>query len=43
MRVDIDMATIAVQSTSGSGPTTLSLKAHDVYENGVVHLSYGPA
>ena len=27
----------------GEGPTTLSLLAHDVYDNGVVHLSYGPA
>jgi len=26
----------------GEGPTTLSLQAHDVYDNGVVHLSYGP-
>jgi dihydrofolate reductase len=24
------------------GPTTLSLLDHDVYDNGVVHLSYGP-
>ncbi|MGW5381888.1 dihydrofolate reductase family protein [Nocardia sp. NPDC003963] len=27
----------------GSGTTTLTLKAHDVYANGVVHLDYGPA
>ncbi len=26
----------------GEGPTTLALLAHDVYANGVVHLSYGP-
>jgi dihydrofolate reductase len=25
------------------GPTKLALLAHDVYANGVVHLSYGPA
>ena len=24
-------------------PTTLALRAHDTYENGVVHLAYGPA
>ena len=27
----------------GDGPTKLALKAHDAYENGVVHLAYGPA
>jgi dihydrofolate reductase len=27
----------------GSGPTRLALKAHDAYDNGVVHLAYGPA
>jgi len=27
----------------GEGPTSLALLAHDVYDNGVVHLSYGPA
>ncbi len=27
----------------GEGPTRLALKAQDVYDNGVVHLSYGPA
>ena len=27
----------------GEGPTKLALLAHDVYDNGVVHLSYGPA
>jgi len=26
-----------------AGPTKLALKAHDAYENGVVHLAYGPA
>ena len=26
----------------GEGPTKLALLAHDVYDNGVVHLSYGP-
>jgi dihydrofolate reductase len=25
------------------GPTKLALVAHDVYDNGVVHLAYGPA
>ena len=29
--------------TEGSGPTKLALLASDVYANGVVHLSYGPA
>ena len=29
--------------TEGSGPTRLALLASDVYANGVVHLSYGPA
>ena len=27
----------------GEGPTKLRLVAHDVYDNGVVHLAYGPA
>jgi dihydrofolate reductase len=27
----------------GTGPTRLALKAQDVYDNGVVHLAYGPA
>ena len=27
----------------GTDSTTLTLKAHDVYDNGVVHLCYGPA
>jgi dihydrofolate reductase len=27
----------------GEGPTRLRLMAHDVYDNGVVHLAYGPA
>ncbi|MBF6347761.1 MULTISPECIES: dihydrofolate reductase family protein [Nocardia] len=27
----------------GAGTTTLELRAHDVYANGVVHLDYGPA
>jgi dihydrofolate reductase len=27
----------------GEGSTKLTLKAHDVYDNGVVHLAYGPA
>ena len=27
----------------GEGPTRLALLAHDVYDNGVVHLAYGPA
>lgn len=27
----------------GQGPTRLSLKAHDVYDNGVVHQAYEPA
>jgi dihydrofolate reductase len=27
----------------GTGPTKLALVAHDVYDNGVVHLAYGPA
>ena len=27
----------------GEGPTKLALLAHDVYANGVVHRSYGPA
>ncbi|WP_091790032.1 dihydrofolate reductase family protein [Pedococcus dokdonensis] len=27
----------------GAGPTTLALLASDVYANGVLHLSYGPA
>ncbi len=27
----------------GEGPTKLALQAQDVYANGVVHLSYGPA
>jgi dihydrofolate reductase len=26
----------------GQGPTRMALLAHDVYDNGVVHLSYGP-
>lgn len=26
----------------GTGTTTLTLKSHDVYANGVVHLGYGP-
>ena len=26
----------------GEGSTKLALQAHDVYDNGVVHLSYGP-
>ena len=26
----------------GEGPTKLALLAHDVYDNGVVHLCYGP-
>jgi dihydrofolate reductase len=26
----------------GGGPTTLRLKGSDVYDNGVVHLAYGP-
>jgi len=26
-----------------AGPTRLALKAQDVYDNGVVHLAYGPA
>jgi dihydrofolate reductase len=29
--------------TEGSGPTRLALLDSDVYANGVVHLSYGPA
>jgi dihydrofolate reductase len=29
--------------SEGEGPTKLALQAHDVYDNGVVHLSYGPA
>ncbi|MFH5823769.1 dihydrofolate reductase family protein [Georgenia sp. AZ-5] len=27
----------------GVDPTKLALRAHDVYDNGVVHLDYGPA
>jgi dihydrofolate reductase len=27
----------------GAGRTKLSLKGHDAYDNGVVHLAYGPA
>ena len=27
----------------GADPTRLALKAHEVYDNGVVHLCYGPA
>lgn len=27
----------------GDGPTRLALQAQDVYDNGVVHLAYGPA
>jgi dihydrofolate reductase len=27
----------------GEGPTRMALKAQDVYDNGVVHLDYGPA
>jgi dihydrofolate reductase len=27
----------------GVDPTKLALKAHEAYENGVVHLTYGPA
>ena len=27
----------------GERPTKLALVAHDVYDNGVVHLAYGPA
>ena len=27
----------------GAGPTRLALTGHDVYDNGVVHLAYGPA
>ena len=27
----------------GADPTKLALKEHDVYDNGVVHLDYGPA
>ena len=26
----------------GAGPTKLALKNHDVYDNGVIHLNYGP-
>src|SRR6476659_1226691 len=29
--------------SEGNGPTQLVLKAHDVYDNGVVHHDYGPA
>jgi dihydrofolate reductase len=29
--------------SEGSGPTRLALKAQEVYDNGVVHLAYGPA
>jgi dihydrofolate reductase len=29
--------------SQGEGPTRLALLAHDVYDNGVVHLAYGPA
>jgi dihydrofolate reductase len=29
--------------SEGEGPTKLALQAQDVYDNGVVHLSYGPA
>ncbi len=29
--------------SEGEGPTKLTLQAQDVYPNGVVHLSYGPA
>jgi len=29
--------------SEGDGPTRLALKAQDVYDNGVVHLAYGPA
>jgi dihydrofolate reductase len=29
--------------SEGEGPTKLALQAHDVYDNGVVHLGYGPA
>lgn len=28
--------------SDGAGPTRLALQAQDVYENGVVHLNYGP-
>jgi dihydrofolate reductase len=31
------------QFWQGEGATRLALLAHDVYDNGVVHLSYGPA
>jgi dihydrofolate reductase len=27
----------------GAGPTKLELKAQDTYDNGVIHLAYGPA
>ena len=27
----------------GAGPTKLALKAQDAYNNGVIHLAYGPA
>ena len=27
----------------GADPTKLVLRAHDIYDNGVVHLDYGPA
>lgn len=29
--------------SAGEGPTRMRLTAHDVYDNGVVHLCYGPA
>jgi len=29
--------------SDGGGPTRLALSGHDVYDNGVVHLCYGPA
>ncbi|MGH3383112.1 MAG: dihydrofolate reductase family protein [Nocardioidaceae bacterium] len=29
--------------SEGTGPTRLALKVQDVYDNGVVHLAYGPA
>ena len=30
-------------SPRATRPTKLALRGHDVYDNGVVHLSYGPA
>ena len=40
---DADVIRKLKEERDGVDPTKLSLKASDVYDNGVVHLNYGPA